>query len=179
MTRPAKGFKFLVQALQGLAHLPDVLLLTVGGARPSIRAPIPNLHLDSVGNERFLSLIYSAADVAVVPSLQDNFPQVALEAMACGTPVVAFAVGGLLDIVRPGVTGVLVPSRDATGLDAAIAELLQDPAKRTEMAANCQQVVANEYAVELQARRHLALYEAITLGRTGAAAQDERGVTSS
>jgi glycosyltransferase involved in cell wall biosynthesis len=161
MDRAAKGFSFLVQALHGLENLPNVLLISAGNRKPAAQLPIPNMHLDAVTNERLLSLVYSAADVLVVPSVQDNFPQTPLEAMACGTPVIAFAVGGLLDSVRPGVTGILVPPQDVTALRAAIRDLLQNPAKRAQMAAHCRRVAVNEYNQDLQARRYIALYERV------------------
>jgi glycosyltransferase involved in cell wall biosynthesis len=161
MDRPAKGFEFLVQALQGLAHLTHLLLISVGSSRPSLQVPVPNKHLEAITNERILSLVYSTADVLVMPSLQEAFGQTAIEAMACGIPVIGYAVGGLLDIVRPGLTGMSVPPRDVAALRAAITQLLQDPAKRAEMGANGRRVAINEYSSELQARRYLALYENI------------------
>ena len=56
-------------------------------------------------------MVYSAADVFVMPSSQEAFGLTALEATACGTPVIGFAVGGLLDILRPGINGLLVPPK--------------------------------------------------------------------
>jgi glycosyltransferase involved in cell wall biosynthesis len=159
MDRPAKGFAFLIQALQGLKQLADVLLISVGNHPPAVQVPVPNIHLGAINNERILSLVYSAADVVVVPSLQDNFPQTPLEAMACGIPVIAFAVGGLLDSVRPGLTGLLVPPKDVAALRAAITDLLGDPPKRARMAVNCRHVAVSEYNSDLQARRYITLYE--------------------
>ena len=76
---------------------------------------------------------YRAADVVVVPSRSESFGLVALEAAACGTPVVAAAVGGLTDLIRPGVTGELVPGRDPAGFAARIDALLADPVRCTAM----------------------------------------------
>ena len=97
----------------------------------------------------------------VVSSLHDNLPQTVLEATACGTPVVGFAVGGIPDMVRPGVTGLVVPAQDVSALRAAIRMLLQDPALRAAMATNCRRLAVQEYALEVQARRYIALYEEI------------------
>ena len=75
-----------------------------------------------------LSTYYRAADVCIVPSRSESFGLVALEAAACGTPVVAAAVGGLRTLVDDGVTGFLVDSRDPIEYGAAVATLLDDPA---------------------------------------------------
>jgi glycosyltransferase involved in cell wall biosynthesis len=104
-------------------------------------------------------LVYSAADIFVCPSLQENFAQTALEALACGTPVVGFAVGGFPDMVRQGVTGLLVPPQDVVALRAAIADLLRDVSKRVEMAASCRRIAVEEYSLGVQARRYLELYQ--------------------
>lgn len=161
ITRLLKGFALLAQALNGLGDLPNLFLISVGSGKPPIEAQVPHLRLSQIGNQRLLSLVYSAADIFVIPSLQDNFPQVALEATACGTPVIGFAVGGITDIVRPGITGLLVPPQDVTALRAAIGDLLQDPTRRVEMAANCRRLAVEEYTLEVQAQRYIELYQKI------------------
>src|SRR5262249_48537570 len=141
--------------------LPNLFLVSVGRGQPPVEVQIPHLPLGYVASERLLPLIYSAADIFVIPSLHDNLPQTVLEATACGTPVVGFAVGGVPDMVRPSVTGLVVPAQDVGALRAAIRALLQDPARRAEMAANCRRIAVEEYALEVQARRYVELYEEI------------------
>jgi D-inositol-3-phosphate glycosyltransferase len=80
-----------------------------------------------------LSTYYRAADVIVVPSRSESFGLVALEAAACGTPVVASAVGGLTSLVDDGVTGVLVKSRTPAAFAGALDAVLNDPAMATSM----------------------------------------------
>ena len=82
-----------------------------------------------------LSSYYRAADVVLVPSRSESFGLVALEAAACGVPVVASAVGGLLNVVHDGVTGVLVDGRDPARYARAISQLLDDPAGTAAMGA--------------------------------------------
>ena len=82
-----------------------------------------------------LSSYYRAADVVLVPSRSESFGLVALEAAACGIPVVASAVGGLLNIVDDGVTGLLVDGRDPDRYARAIDQLLDDPAGAAAMGA--------------------------------------------
>jgi glycosyltransferase involved in cell wall biosynthesis len=161
LARPEKGFALLVQALEGLAHLPDLLLLIVGNGQPPVEVKVSHLQLGYIGNKRLLSLVYSATDVFAIPSLQDNQPQTVLEALACGTPVVGFAVGGIPDMVRPGVTGLLAPPQDVVALRSAIRELLHEPASRAALAANCRRVAVEEYNLELSAQRYRDLYQTI------------------
>lgn len=156
-----KGFSLLVQALTGIEGLPNLFLLSVGGGKPGFPSRLAHEHLGRVGNDRFLSLIYSAADVFVIPSLQEAFGQTALEALACGTPVVGFDVGGIPDMVRPGITGLLARVGSVDELRDAIAGLLGDPVAREAMAENCRRIAVEEYALEVQARRYIELYEKV------------------
>jgi D-inositol-3-phosphate glycosyltransferase len=80
--------------------------------------------------------LYRAADVVVVPSASESFGLVALEAAACGTPVVATAVGGLRLTVRDGETGYLVGTRDPAAFAAALSRVLADPSARERLGAN-------------------------------------------
>jgi glycosyltransferase involved in cell wall biosynthesis len=131
----------------------------VGRGEPAVADHVAHLHLDRLDDDAMLSLVYSAADILAVPSLQDNLPNTVLESMSCGVPVVAFDVGGIPELVRPGVTGLLAPAGDADALGKAIGRLLRDSSKRAEMGLNCRRIAEGEYALEVQARRYGALYD--------------------
>ncbi len=161
MDNRRKGFTSLEQALAGLKHLPDLYLASVGHGKSDIAAPISYLHLGRTDNDRLLSLIYSAADLFVIPSLEDNLPNTVMESLGCGTPVVGFKVGGIPEMVQPGVTGLLAPVGEVDSLRAAILELLENPAKRREMAANCRRLALKEYSRELMARNFTQLYQLV------------------
>jgi glycosyltransferase involved in cell wall biosynthesis len=157
-----KGLDLLLDALDALSDVQGLCLLTAGSGNFMVQHKVAHCHMNHVNSDRILSVIYSAADVLVAPSRQENLAQTAIEAMACGTPVVAFQVGGFLDIVRPGLTGLLAKAADVRELRDCIARLLSDSALRAEMAANCRQVVLKEYSLELQAKRYLCLYESLS-----------------
>ena len=110
MTIRRKGLGTLVEAMHEMAAQRNLVLLSVGRRMPELPAAIPRFHFGHVNSDIFLSLLYSAADVFVIPSVQEAFGQTALEAMACGTPVVGSAVGGIPEIVQDDVTGCLVPA---------------------------------------------------------------------
>jgi D-inositol-3-phosphate glycosyltransferase len=110
-----------------------------------------------------LPYYYSAAEAVVVPSFYESFGMVALEAMACGTPVVASQVGGLAFLVQDGVTGLTVPYEEPAALADRLALLLKDPDLRARMgrqAAN----FARAYSWEIIAGQIVAVYAELASG---------------
>jgi D-inositol-3-phosphate glycosyltransferase len=107
-----------------------------------------------------LPYYYSAAEAVVVPSHYESFGMVALEAMACGTPVVASQVGGLAFLVQDGVTGYTVPVDDPQALADRLYQLLCDPSLRKSLGLQAR-TLAQEYAWERIAERIIALYREV------------------
>jgi glycosyltransferase involved in cell wall biosynthesis len=126
-----KGWDLLEQALPRIkAAVPDVEVVIVGPSRPDYQAPegVPIHWAGSVHGDRALRLHYSAATVTAVPSREDNMPLTAMEAQACGRPVVAFRIGGLPDIIEHEGTGYLAVPFDTEQLVAGFSSILTDPA---------------------------------------------------
>ncbi len=164
---PRKGMALFVEAFRRLHGLPGLFLLSAGG--DELPGPgAAHLHLGRLEQDWALAVALSAADVLVVPSLQDNLPNVVLEAMACGLPVVGFAVGGVPDMVRDGRTGLLAPPGDGAALAEATRAVLSDPACARAMGEEARRVALAEYSLEGQARSYVRLYERL-LGGGGAA----------
>jgi D-inositol-3-phosphate glycosyltransferase len=174
--QPLKGLDVAVRALAALRR-PDSELVVVGGAsgvdgdgevarvgaiverlglRHRVRFVAPQPH-------HLLSSYYRAADVVVVPSRSESFGLVALEAAACGTPVVASAVGGLLTVVDHGHTGFLVPGRDPAVFAAYADELLGNDRLAWEMSVSAA-ARAKRYTWSLAAARLRRLYADLTVG---------------
>ena len=105
-----------------------------------------------------LSTYYRAADVVVVPSRSESFGLVALEAAACGVPVVAAAVGGLRTLVRDDVTGFLVDGRDPADMASRVDELLAHPGRADAMG-RAAAAEARRYAWPATAGRLRRLYD--------------------
>jgi len=158
-----KGFDYLLKSLETLRGRTDLLLLSVGGSKPEV-GELPLLHLGRINQDHMLSIIYSAADVFVIPSLQESFGQTVTESLACGTPVVGFDTGGIPDMVRPGITGYLAKVRDAAELGSAIARILDDPTTAAEMSKNCRRISEEEYSMQIQAESYRTLYQSLLLG---------------
>jgi glycosyltransferase involved in cell wall biosynthesis len=105
-----------------------------------------------------LAVVYSAADVMVVPSREEAFGQTALEALACGTPVAAFDVGGLRDTVEHEKNGYLARAFDTDDLADGIDWILCDYARWKMLSANARSNVEKGFTLEHQARRYAAVY---------------------
>ena len=132
---PRKGIDLLVAALALLRtepNLQNLQLVVFGQLAPQSPAQLgfPVHYTGHLHDDLSLRALYSAADVMVIPSRQDNLPNTGLEAHACGTPVVAFNTGGLPDIVVDRVTGALAEPFEPASLAAAIRWMLEDPERR-------------------------------------------------
>jgi glycosyltransferase involved in cell wall biosynthesis len=159
-----KGFSLLCEALAGLAKLPDLFLVSLGYASPELDGEYAHRHLGHVGDDQELALIYNAADVFVIPSLEEAFGQTALEAQACGIPTVGFAVGGIPDIIQNKITGLLAPEGDIAALRNCIAELLFAPDRRADMGTNGRRLALEQFSLKIQARPYLDLYQSLARG---------------
>jgi hypothetical protein len=105
--------------------------------------------------------MYAAADLYMLPSLEDNFPNTALEAMSCGTPILAFKIGGVPDLVMEGLNGQLVPAGDSVALSAALLAILSNPQQCETWRANCRDRIVRDFSLAAQTRRYVSLYESL------------------
>jgi glycosyltransferase involved in cell wall biosynthesis len=133
---PRKGFKLLRLALEHLKNLPsrnDTNLIIFGGGDKNIYSKIDFKihHYDLINDDKILQELYSAADVMIVPSKLETLGQTALEALACGTPVVAFGDTGLSDIVEHKKTGYLAEAMNVQDLANGINWVLENSLKYT------------------------------------------------
>lgn len=161
-----KGFRQLVRALeelQSLGRVPNAVLGVFGqwgGAAP--RLPFPVMEFGYVHDERTLAALYSMADMVLIPSLEDNLPSVVLEALACGTPVGAFDVGGMPDMVDHRATGWLARPYDARDLASGIvwanAMKERDPA----LGVRCRTTVLERFSLTGQVQAYRDLYTRLT-----------------
>ena len=111
-------------------------------------------------NQDTLQYYYSAAEIVVMPSNYESFGMVALEAMACGTPVIATQVGGLQHLVKDGVTGFTIPHNDPDALEQKISQLICNPGLREQLKDNCVEY-ARTYSWDVITSRIISLYHSI------------------
>ena len=152
-----KGGQYLREALTHLKT--PVFVLTVGRGQPPVMDKAPGLHLGLIESEPLIGLAYNTADVFVMPSIQEAFGQTALEAAACGTPVVGFNVGGIPEVVIHEETGLLCFARDAVELARAIDRLLSDDALRGRLSTNARAHVEANFTYQVCAGEYVRLYE--------------------
>ena len=129
-----KGHQVFLQALQKMLTETSnlrALLVGEGPERANLKRLARELRISErvifAGSRRDVPDLIAAMDLVAHPSLSEAFPQVLVEALALGKPVVASRVGGALEIIQDGTTGLLVPAGDATALGAALSELLRRP----------------------------------------------------
>lgn len=152
--QPIKGLETLLEAMTALDGAAQLLI--VGGdqdepenghadylrERVSVLGLRERVSFLGAQPQERLRLFYAAADATVMPSYYESFGMVALEAMACGSPVIASRVGGLTTTVRDGVTGFLVPEGDAGALAERVSLLLEDRGRRAQLGREAQRWAA-------------------------------------
>jgi glycosyltransferase involved in cell wall biosynthesis len=154
-----KGLGVLLEALRGLEDSEEYFFVVMGRGVTDLGVNRRFKMIDHLDDETTLSFVYSAADVFVIPSLQDNLPNTAIEALACGTPAIGSNVGGIPEVIRDHRTGRLVPSNDPPALKRAIVTLLGEPEYRASMAKESRRLALQEHSLDIQARRYQSLYE--------------------
>ena len=172
-----KGFAELVQALwicmadprfRQKAEAGRIEVLCFGAPSELLQSlGLPVRSLGRVDSDDMLSQIYSAADMFVLPSLEDNLPNTMLESMSCGTPVIGFDTGGIPDLVTHGLTGYLVPLRDSKKLAEMILDGVLDPDRLVQMGQQCRQMMEADYTLPIQANRYVELFQDLIQHGTG------------
>jgi glycosyltransferase involved in cell wall biosynthesis len=153
-----KGFEYLLKAFETVNNR-DVVLMSIGSKESGLVKAHNIIELGMIYDELLISIIYSAADVFVIPSLMDNLPNTVLESIMCGTPVIGFPVGGIPDMVEDGFNGYLTEEISAPALARTIERFLD-----TKDQFNSQKIreqAVQKYDLPVQAKRYIELFERI------------------
>jgi glycosyltransferase involved in cell wall biosynthesis len=168
---PRKGPDRLRPALEKLRQRStrSIELIVIGQDRPSPEGPfaLPTHYMGSISDEAAVAAIYAAADVVVLPSVEDNLPNIAMEALACGRPCVAFDIGGMPDLISHRVSGYLARDNDTTDLADGILFCLEE-SHAIALANAAREHVLEHYTPQIVARQHIALYEQVLARRAQA-----------
>ncbi|MEH2167455.1 MAG: glycosyltransferase family 4 protein [Nostoc sp.] len=163
-----KGFHLLQPALQELSKSgwKDDLEVVIFGAFQPENPPdlgFKSHYLGHLHDAISLATVYSAADVMLVPSLQESFGQTASESFACGTPVVAFNSTGLKDIVDHQQNGYLAKPYEVEDFGKGITWVLENEQRLQKLSFYARDKAEQEFTLELQARRYSALFQEILM----------------
>ena len=164
-----KGFDVLLQALQRVASASDVTLTAVGTGSLEVAYRELARELGISDRVKFVGRLFGAelvaayhrASVFVLPSRSEPFGLVMLEAMACGTPFVGTAVGGVAEVAEHEQTGLLVPSEDPAAMAAAISRLLSDDTLARRLAENARRMIEQQFSWEIVAKETRRFYDGV------------------
>lgn len=163
-----KGTPYLVEALEILVSQnfvdKDKVQLIIFGNRDERNVPdfpIKTTFLGTISDDEKLAICYSAADVFLTPSLEDNLPNTVMESLACGTPVVAFTTGGIPDMVKHQENGYLAMYKSSEDFAEGIAWVYKHPDRKSlESAASS--TVEEKFSESIIADQHVQLYRKLT-----------------
>ncbi len=138
-----KGIRYLIEAARILDNCPGVVIGGTGPEEKKLKRLAAGANVTFAGRVGDVQEFFMQGRIFVLPSLSEGLPQVILEAMSCGLPVIATRVGGVPDVVEHGKTGFLVDPGDPRQLAEYAGILLGDEALRREMRSNCLRAVQN------------------------------------
>ncbi|MCG7522128.1 glycosyltransferase [Ruegeria sp. Ofav3-42] len=161
-----KGFDLLLKALGTLPPDQNILPVAIGTAKNRIEGIA---YLGRLEGPEELSRAYSAADVFALPTRADNLPNVALEAMACGLPVVSFNVGGMPDCITHGVTGCLASAADFGEFGKHLWKILENEDLRRGMSNQSRQRMLSDFSEQASAQKYFELCRSLVQKKTNSA----------
>lgn len=161
---PRKGFHLLQSALQIFSQSQcqkTTELVIVGASKPHepIDWGLKTHYLGILKDDISLALAYAAADVFVAPSIQENLSNTVMESLSCGTPCVAFKIGGMPDLVDHEKNGYLAQPFDLKEFAYGISWILQDKDRCRKLSAHGREKVEREFTLSLQAQRYQNLFQ--------------------
>lgn len=164
LTDGRKGGRFLLEGLQKIhANYPDLVLLTIGTVDSSLTWQLPVKHIDLpfINDQAKMADYYRAADIFVAPSLAENVGLTIIEASACGTPVVAFATGGIPEVLTHQANGYLAARRSSDELARGICYFFDNEEVRRQVGSAARRNVLARYGEQRMVDDYTALYEEI------------------
>jgi len=154
-----KGFDLLQKAIND-TNLTDVNIISVGGKKMHINDKVNHIHYESIEDISFLNSIYSAADITILPSREDNLPNVMVESLANGTPVISFTNGGMAEHIKTGKNGILIKDIGWESLANGIENFLSGKYS-FDSPEQIREYPLNQLNSELEADRYIQLYKDI------------------
>ncbi|BAY34693.1 putative glucosyltransferase [Nostoc carneum NIES-2107] len=170
---PRKGFNLLLSALENLAqagYQDNIELVIFGSSSPDTAKNIGfKCHdLGSLNDDITLALVYAAADVFIAPSVQDNLPNTVMESLSCGTPCIAFNIGGMSEMIEHQQNGYLAQPLEIESLARGIVWVLSDGDRLQQLRQRAREKVEQEFSQDLQAQRYSHLFSEMLINSESA-----------
>ena len=163
-----KGFELLKGSLNYLSQTYpvykdkiEVIIFGSSEQSHSLNIPYKNSFLGKLRSKEEISFCYNAADVFVAPSIEDNLPNAVMESLSCGTPVVAFEIGGMPDMIVHKKNGYLAEPNSIQSLSNGIYWILTDDTKRKQLGFSAREKVLKNFTYESIATKYIQLYNSI------------------
>ncbi|MBF2066314.1 MAG: glycosyltransferase family 4 protein [Calothrix sp. C42_A2020_038] len=161
-----KGFHLLQGALHELSSTEwknkiELVVFGPSQSENSTNFGFKSHNLGTLNDDLSLALAYSAADAFIAPSIQDNLPNTVMEALACGTPSVAFDIGGMPDMIEHQKNGYLAQPFKIGDLANGIIWVLENPERHQKISRRAREKTEREFTLEIQARRYLSIFESL------------------
>ena len=172
-----KGFDYLVSAFRRIAktsYKNDVIAVVLGASAPEgeLDFGLDVRFLGHLHDDTSMAIAYSAADVFVAPSIQENLSNMVLEAMACGVPCVAFDIGGMPDMIEHKRTGYLARPFQVEDLEKGILWVVNNNECRSELSSYCRHKVEEDFSDINAAQRYSELYDELISAESGTRGMD-------
>lgn len=169
---PIKGHVYLIRAISKVSRIvPDIKVYIIGEppkAKPKYKTELESLvkrlnlsgHISFTGDCADIPSRLKGIDLVVVPSVgEETFGRVIIESQAAGVPVIASRIGGIIDIIKDNINGILVNPRDHNKLAEAILRLIKDPALRERIRENARNVVEKEFTIDSMYEKTMKVYQ--------------------
>ncbi|MGB3312380.1 MAG: glycosyltransferase family 4 protein [Nodosilinea sp.] len=161
-----KGFHHLLAALQRLKPMEwqnrlELVIFGESAGNDALPIPYKTHYLGRLNDDTSIALAYAAADVFLAPSIQDNLPNTVVESLMCGTPCVAFRIGGMIDMIDHEHSGYLAEPFDIDDLSQGIVWTLESDLRRAKLSQHARVQALNKFDVFKQAKKYHFAYESL------------------
>ncbi|WP_110954059.1 glycosyltransferase family 4 protein [Anaerosinus massiliensis] len=165
-----KGYQYLIDALNKIGNFIEddcIEIIVFGGNQPKEEKIFnyKTTYLGRLYDDITLNILYSSADVFIAPSISENLPNTVMESIACGTPVVAFNIGGISDLINHKQNGYLAKPFESEDLARGIAYILEDKERWNMLSHNARKKVIDTFDINIVAKKYINLYEEILESR--------------
>ncbi len=158
MNNRRKGYKHAIETLARIKDKNEYCILIVGTSTQNLHKEFQQIHFGRIDNKILLAVIYNAADVFLYTSLEENFPNTALESISCGTPVIGYNTGGISDIIINHTNGLLTNAQSPIELHYLLEKYFSENLQN-KFEKNAREIAELKFDIKKQAQDYIKLYK--------------------